>query len=1022
MAVIRQQTKVFNQPVGVVRIDSGSQQLGRVISQAASNISETIFSNAVEEQTKTGSKAALAQPSSRIASIDPKTNMPVAYTPPLGFSQVQASAYQQMIDRRFEESIMNEIKNKGTELSQTTSNAEQYKERMSNHVAEMFNAEGEDTLYSRFIRESGEAYVASTYSTLAKQEADEAKEKLAFQQIMEGFNQRLLIGRDINSGFPDEVVKIRISKEEERIENLVNSKSITIEKYSSAAQQLLGYRSLLANRQLTNKYMQLPEQDKIIFKQGLKNPAILARLNDSELNSLVVLAKATHSADSLITGFEAFEKLDEEYTDTESDNLYRSLSNNDFTSGSDTTVQDIIKKVNQSEASEESKKTVKAKLINDWLQSNLDKVAGINSDRMSELSNFLQAEKSKDTTQGLQNILRNLGEEKAKNIVDQINSLSDSDRQSLAKELTDRLPAVKAIEEETRSIIENSLRGKIAKYPNLNDVKFNKVIKDFESFKNEINSIDFNKLNETKKRTIISVAGEMIVSEVQKRTESMDLSLDSLQLIKANIAEANFKFEDAEIQKAYDLLRTAYEISDATIRASLDARIRGKETTLKTASNQKFLDSIQKDFSDHSQRDIDEFDKIIFNNQALTAQGILTNEIAMNALNNGVVLPTVAKGIEAALFSGEENLDAALQIFNQYSNALVETREGDTVRKDIMRKSLDPKVYSQFSAIFYAAKKFGIEPIVASITFENYDGNIDQDILLDMELPKTKPLKQVLDSYSMTSNYRNEILSVIRFQKANGRKITEDSIEQIVNDYTSNMYSDPDVVGPSIDGKTTYARNIYVSTSSIIKNKNELADKMIEAGTFEDLLTGGTSIDKLKEQIQNSLLLNVYENVRAAIGGITGNISRVEDQNDTMRTLTKQAIINIDLKYRPVESSFGSIPTYEVGYIDELSGQFELIMINDEPWQLQADSGEATAAMRLQARNNLFVANSSRTTQEEKNIADINYLATLRHMDEEYFLQELSGLYNIESEEQKQKYIEAFRIKRADYEKARDVD
>ena len=1022
MAVIRQQTKVFNQPVGVVRIDSGSQELGRVISRAASGIAETIFSNAVEEQTKAGSKAALAQPSSTIASIDPKTNMPVAYTPPLGFSEVQASAYQDMIDRRFEESIMNEIKAKGAELSQTSSSSEQYKQRMSNHVAEMFNAEGKDTLYSRFIKESGEAYVASTYSTLAKQETDAAKENLSFQQIVEGFNSRREIGLMINSGVSDETINKMIRIETRRVDNLAQTKAITAPAYNTAREELLGHQALLANRELTNIYLGLSDKKKLLFKQGLKSPEIMATFNNSKLTSLVAIAKVNNNAESLIRGFESSGKIQEELNDTEADQLYRSFSSLDFTTGSNTTVQDITNNVNQSDASDEVKKTVIPMLINDWIISNLDKVSGNNSDKISQLSNVLLSASSKENTEDMVSIFRVLGKEQAKSIASQINNLSDEDRKDLSLELSDRISAVKSIESSISTTYEDSIRNEIANYITLDEEDFSKVLKNFNRYQIGINGISDAKLSGTKKGTIIKSAGEMIVSEVQRRLGSVDLSLDSLETIQANISETGVQFTDEATQKAYDLLRPAYEISEATIRASLDARIKGKRLTINKTLDSHFLESVEANYSNASQNDIKEYDKITFGGKLLTAKGILINDKAMSALAAGVVLPTVASSIESAMFSSEENLDAALQLFDQYSNLKVLTRDGDTARQDIMRKALKPEVYSQLSAIFYASEKFGVEPLVASIKFENYDGVIDEDILLDMGLAKTKPLKQILDLYSMTPNYRNEILSAIRFQKANGRKITEESIEQIVNDYTSNMYSDPDVIGPSIDGKTTYARNIYVSTSSIIKNKNELADKMISSGGFEDLLAGGTTIDKLAENIQNVFLLNVYENVRASIGGITGNISRVEDQNNTLRTLTKQAIINIDLKYRPIESSFSSVPTYEVGYIDELSGQFELIMFNDKPWTLEADSGEATAAMRLQARNNSFVAQGSRSTKEEKIIADINYLATLRHMDEDFFLEKLPELYKIESEGQKEKYIEAFRIKRADYEKARDAD
>ena len=60
MAVIRQRTQVFNQPVGVVRADAGAASVGQAISRAAGTMASLAFQDAADEAQKKGIELAQA--------------------------------------------------------------------------------------------------------------------------------------------------------------------------------------------------------------------------------------------------------------------------------------------------------------------------------------------------------------------------------------------------------------------------------------------------------------------------------------------------------------------------------------------------------------------------------------------------------------------------------------------------------------------------------------------------------------------------------------------------------------------------------------------------------------------------------------------------------------------------------------------------------------------------------------------------------------------------------------------------
>jgi hypothetical protein len=87
MAVVRQNTQVFNQPIGVVRANAGASELGSAIVAAASRASDLAYRRGAEEAEKVGTKAGIAQPVSKIVAINPETGLPEAYQAPAGFGR-----------------------------------------------------------------------------------------------------------------------------------------------------------------------------------------------------------------------------------------------------------------------------------------------------------------------------------------------------------------------------------------------------------------------------------------------------------------------------------------------------------------------------------------------------------------------------------------------------------------------------------------------------------------------------------------------------------------------------------------------------------------------------------------------------------------------------------------------------------------------------------------------------------------------------------------------------------------------
>ena len=974
MAVIRQKTQVFNQPVGVVRTDAGAGQIGRAISSAASRISDLAYRDAVINAEKAGQQAAKAQPSSRIVSIDPDTNMPVAYDPPASFGSIASRSYQNMIDRRFEESILNEFATKGAEFAASSSTAEQYKTRITNYIQEMYSSEGEATPYSTYIGEAGKEYVASTYSTLAKKEAEAAKKALQRQQLLGGYGDEQKLASLVAAGADSEEISTLGNSLRARYLDLFNTEAITFSAWSAANDRISGLQGLSANNALVDIYSRLSASEQSLFKLGLTDPKIMAQLSNKldnpNLEGLAIAAKTQTSVPTLIAALDSFASIGEDYVESEVNNIVSELAPTLTASN----IGEIIPKLEAIE-DPQIRREASVEIFSNWVEKNLD-LAGKKASDIDMISEALQNSASPDF-KAIEDLI---GGDMGKLVAKHIQSMTPEQRSDLATEISDRRAALKRMENVADLEKENNLRQQLTDFAKAVDLN--------DAYERAITSIETSKLDEQTQQTLITRAKENYAEESRSRADRILLSTAELQELSDAVKQPSVSLEGNALE-AWMLLRPAYDSAPASTEAYLTRRLKASENQNNRYLNGVRMDAIEGDLSAVSQDELAFYDKQLFGNVSVTAANMFEFPKIVEALNKGVVLPSVKTAMEAALTSNDEAaFNTAIQTFERFSNLEAVTEDGRRTDLDIMRKSLSPEAYALYSAISNSARDEGVEPLSIALEFRNYEGDIDADIKLDLELPENANIRRALDAYPMSDNYRKEILSMLRLQKVRGNKITDDSISSIIDNYTSKMATDPSVIGPYIGDSAVYARNIYITDSEVIENREQLTDALADSGMFDDLLRADTVLDSAVAGFLNAIGGNAVVATQSVIQQFTTGVGASETLSDRNRIRQGLAALNIELTYKPVVSAFNQgVPMYEVGYINDYGG-FEPIIINDTPWTLskKVDVVAKKGEMRLQALNMFQSAVKADAPSGDKAIAEINYLATLEHITEDHFI------------------------------------
>jgi hypothetical protein len=282
MAVIRERTQVFSQPVGVRRIDTGEQEVWRSISRSAEVFSEISHQRALENRTKEAEEAALAVPTSELFVLDSETGEPAILNTGENKGSVYAETYENLINRRYLNSIDTEIAEKALEIAQRSPNSSVFKEEASRYVENMVKAsapDGKRTQYTTVIEDAGKSIVGKMFADMQDKERKaiaarvKRDNKLMVAQSIARMEGLLEIGIDVSSLYND------LSEE---VSDLWQAGVITADQIVRLDKIGRGLSSLSFTPSLISTYRESSQSQRNAIQLGIREPFVLDDLVDSE--------------------------------------------------------------------------------------------------------------------------------------------------------------------------------------------------------------------------------------------------------------------------------------------------------------------------------------------------------------------------------------------------------------------------------------------------------------------------------------------------------------------------------------------------------------------------------------------------------------------------------------------------------------------------------------------------------------------------------------------------------------------
>lgn len=201
MPVIREQRQFSIAPIGVNRASKAGAITGEAIARSADEINGIVYKRAAENAEKLGVEQAKSVANEALIGIDPTTGGPMALSNIKGMGRIQSEAYERIVNRRFEESMEQELILKSQEIATKHENPATYETLMSDYLAEMSNnATGQ---YQAYINNTGAVYLNKTklaLQDLAIRKAKAAQKKAEAQANAERASLAFNVGRNAAVG------------------------------------------------------------------------------------------------------------------------------------------------------------------------------------------------------------------------------------------------------------------------------------------------------------------------------------------------------------------------------------------------------------------------------------------------------------------------------------------------------------------------------------------------------------------------------------------------------------------------------------------------------------------------------------------------------------------------------------------------------------------------------------------------------------------------------------------------------
>lgn len=208
-AVVREQPRVAQTAsnIGVVRASAGGVTIGNTLAQQAGQLSDEFYKRAVPLAKQAGLDAAKAALPKDIMTINPETGAPEAFKSPGRLGSIASQSYQNLIERRFAESLEQEMRLKAKEYAfQSNGNAAQFTELMTHYVDSMGkNSTGK---WAGYIHDAGVNLIKPTAANLALAQAKRERAAAAAAAKASADNEASTIGEGVSQGGVDFLLAI----------------------------------------------------------------------------------------------------------------------------------------------------------------------------------------------------------------------------------------------------------------------------------------------------------------------------------------------------------------------------------------------------------------------------------------------------------------------------------------------------------------------------------------------------------------------------------------------------------------------------------------------------------------------------------------------------------------------------------------------------------------------------------------------------------------------------------------------
>jgi len=165
MPIIREQRRIFNQPIGVRSFDTGEAQVGNAVSRLANTMGKEFYEKAASNAERFGAEEAQSISASELKAFDSSTGKPEVLSQMKGMGSIASASFERVVERRFVDSIDKDIRLKSAELASKYEDPVQYQSMFESYLSSMSTGAGDR--FKNIIFDSGSYVMGQTKIRLA---------------------------------------------------------------------------------------------------------------------------------------------------------------------------------------------------------------------------------------------------------------------------------------------------------------------------------------------------------------------------------------------------------------------------------------------------------------------------------------------------------------------------------------------------------------------------------------------------------------------------------------------------------------------------------------------------------------------------------------------------------------------------------------------------------------------------------------------------------------------------------------